>query len=97
MTRFTRIHTRSIRPPAALASVACGGAITRPPSLALACRAIAFTVVAALAACAEHGNPTSPSTSVVPSGPRLTVAAVRNMVRTRDQLPMDVSHECVPR
>ena len=45
-------ESHRIRPPAALASVACGGAITRPPSLALACRAIAFTVVAALAACA---------------------------------------------
>ena len=86
MSRFTRIHTRSIRPPAALASVVCGGAITRPPSLALACRAIAFTVVAALAACAEHGNPTSPSTSVVPSVPRLTTLVVARTELTADAI-----------
>ena len=86
MSRFTGIHTRSIRPPAALASVTCGGAITRTPALALACRAIAFTVVTTLAACAEHGNPTSPSTSVVPSVPRLTTLVVAQTELTADAI-----------
>jgi hypothetical protein len=60
--------------------------ITRPPALALACRAIAFTVVAALAACAEHGNPTSPSTSVIPSVPRLTTLVVAQTELTADAI-----------